>query len=41
MFLSGKDLLMYRLNQIKTLALMISCVAGMLYFLTIMFITYC
>lgn len=41
MFLSGKALFMYRLNQIKTFALMVSCVAGAFYFMLIMFINYC
>jgi hypothetical protein len=41
MILSGKDLMMYRLNQIKRLALMTASVLAMTAFMMLMVVAYC
>lgn len=41
MILSGKDLFNYRVNQIKTMALMVGGVVGMIGFMMTMFVMYC
>ena len=40
MILSGKDLFNYRVNQIKTMAVMVGGVVGMIGFMATMFIMY-
>jgi hypothetical protein len=41
MILSGKDLMMYRLNQIKELAAMVASVLAMTAFMMFMVVAYC
>ena len=41
MFLAGKDLFRYRMNQIGTFALMLAIVFAMIFFMALMCITYC
>lgn len=40
MILSGKDLFNYRVNQIKTVALMVGSVVGMIGFMITIFVMY-
>ena len=41
MILSGKDLFNYRVNQIKTVAMMVAGVVGMISFMMFTFINCC